>query len=127
MFPGNTADVKAFERVVQVLRQRLKVRKVVVVADRGMISRSSIGLLTGDKESPYEYVLGCRMRRNKEVGQHVLTDTGGFETVAGNLSPDQVNAGGSADVPPPRRYVDRAHRGVPAGAASGGRPAAAIG
>lgn len=98
IFPGNTADVKAFAAVVQVLRQRLKIRRVVVVADRGMISKSSIALLTADPDSPFDYVLGCRLRRNKEVAERVLPDTGGYAAVAPNLEVKDVQVGA-------RRYV----------------------
>jgi hypothetical protein len=98
IFPGNTADVKAFARVVEVLRERLKIRRVVVVADRGMISKSSIALLTEHKECLFDYVLGCRMRQNKEVAEHVLQDAAPFEPVASNLQVKDVRVGG-------RRYV----------------------
>lgn len=98
VFPGNTADVKAFDQVVKVLRGRLKIGKVVVVADRGMISKGSLALLTEDRNKPYDYVLGCRMRRNQEVSEHVLRDSGPYEVVAPNLEVKDVRVGG-------RRYV----------------------
>ena len=98
IFPGNTADVKAFAQVVKVLRERLKIRRVVVVADRGMISRSSIALLTEDQECPFDYVLGCRMRQNREVAEHVLKDAGSYESVVPNLQVKDVRVG-------ERRYV----------------------
>ena len=39
---GNTADVKALDRVVARLQERFGLRSVCVVADRGMISRETI-------------------------------------------------------------------------------------
>jgi len=98
IFPGNTADVKAFAAVVQVLRRRLKIRRVVVVADRGMISKSSLALLTEDRERPFDYVLGCRLRRNKEVAEYVLPDSGAYEWLGPNLEVKDVRVG-------ERRYV----------------------
>lgn len=98
IFPGNTADVKAFAAVVKVLRERLRIRRVVVVADRGMISKSSIALLTEDKARPFDYVLGCRMRQNRQITEHVLKDTATYEPVAGNLEVKEVRVG-------ERRYV----------------------
>jgi len=98
IFPGNTADVKAFAAVVKTLRQRLRIRRVVVVADRGMISKSSIQLLTEDPHAPFDYVLGCRLRRNQEVVEHVLPDAGAYESVGPNLEVKDVRVGG-------RRYV----------------------
>lgn len=98
VFPGNTADVKAFAQVVKVLRERLKIRRVVVVADRGMISKSSMALLTEHQDCPFDYVLGCRMRQNQEVAEHVIQDAAPFEPVAANLQVKEVRVG-------ERRYV----------------------
>ena len=42
IFPGNTADQKALVQVVELLRQRFRIRRVTMVADRGMISRDTI-------------------------------------------------------------------------------------
>jgi len=98
IFPGSTADVKAFAEVVRILRQRLKIRRVVVVADRGMIAKSSLALLTEDRDCPFDYVLGCRMRRNRELAQHVVPDTGAYQSVGPNLEVKDVRVSG-------RRYV----------------------
>ncbi len=98
IFPGNTADQRAFEVVVDRLRQRFQIRKVIVVADRGMISKDTLRLLSAHKEVPFEYVLGCRMRRQKEVGEQVLARGGRFARVEENLEVKEVYVGR-------RRYV----------------------
>jgi hypothetical protein len=49
VYPGNTADVVAMEKMINRLRKRLAIRDVVVVADRGMISKNIIKLMTQDK------------------------------------------------------------------------------
>jgi hypothetical protein len=98
VFPGNTADKAAFQAVIGLLRERLQIRRVIVVADRGMISRDTLALLTGDAKAPFDYVLGCRMRRQKEVRDEVLTQQGPLEHVADNLQVRDVHVGG-------RRYV----------------------
>ena len=41
IFPGNTAHQKALGQVVALLRKRFPIRRVTVVADRGMISRDT--------------------------------------------------------------------------------------
>ena len=69
IFPGNTADQKALRQVVALLRPRFQIRRVTVVADRGMISQDTIRLLTGHEPAPFDYVLGCRMRRQKEINE----------------------------------------------------------
>jgi len=98
LFPGNTADQKALVQVVELLRQRFRIHRVTVVADRGMISRDTITLLTEPEQAPFDYVLGCRMRRQKEVHEEVLARAGRYQTVADNLEVKEVRVGG-------RRYV----------------------
>jgi len=98
VFPGNTADQKALGQVVAVLRQRFRIRQVTVVADRGMISRDTLTLLTEHDQAPFDYVLGCRMRRQKEVSEEVLARAGRYQAVAANLEVKEVRVGA-------RRYV----------------------
>lgn len=98
VYPGNTADVVAMEKMINRLRKRLAIRDVVVVADRGMISKNIINLLTQDKNAPFRYVLGCRMRRQKEVNEQVLARAGRYRTVRDNLDVKEVMVGD-------RRYV----------------------
>jgi hypothetical protein len=97
-YPGNIADVVAMEKMVNRLRKRLAIRDVVVVADRGMISREIITLLIQDKDAPFRYVLGCRMRRQKEVNEEVLSRAGRYRTIRENLEVKEVRVGD-------RRYV----------------------
>lgn len=90
VFPGNTADKPAFRQVIAVLRDRLHIRRTIVVADRGMISKDTLALLSGDEKAPFEYVLGCRMRQQKEVREQVLAQQGPLEPVAPNLHVKEV-------------------------------------
>jgi hypothetical protein len=98
IFPGNTADVRALEMTVRRLRKRLKIHDVVLVGDRGMISADTIKLLTEDKDAPFAYVLGCRMRKQKEVSTQVLSRAGRYQNVSDNLEVKEVRVG-------QRRYV----------------------
>jgi len=93
ILPGNTADAKAFTAMIGRLRTRLKIRRVIVVADRGMISAKSIQLLTSSKQAPFDFILGTRMRRQKEVSETVLARAGRYQTVAGNLEVKEVVVG----------------------------------
>ena len=90
ILPGNTADKPAMAKMVAALRQRFQIRRVIVVADRGMVSAKMIQLLTGDATSPYDYILGCRMRRQKEVTEEVLARAGRYHKVAKNLDVKEV-------------------------------------
>ena len=58
IFPGNTADMNAFAQIVTKLRERFSIGKVVIVADRGMMSAKTIDLLTEDPNTPFDYILG---------------------------------------------------------------------
>ena len=97
VFPGNTADPKAFETMITKMRTRFRIGRVVVVADRGMMGKKSLELLTAGK-TPYDYILGCRMRKQKEVGAEVLARAGRYQEVAENLKVKEVYVGD-------RRYI----------------------
>jgi len=97
VFPGNTADPAAFEAMIGKLRQRFRIGRVVVVADRGMMGKKSLELLDSGK-APYDYILGCRMRKQKEIGEEVLARAGRFQEVGENLKVKEVVVGD-------RRYI----------------------
>ena len=78
MWPGNTTDVKSILPVVDRLRKKFGVRRFCVVSDRGMISQETIRELEKRK---LEYILGARMRRQKEIKEDVLKRGGRFKTV----------------------------------------------
>jgi hypothetical protein len=80
LWPGNTADVKSLLPVVNRLRQRFRVRRVIIVADRGMISAQTIAALES-KEIDCDYILGARMRAVKEISEQVLADRGRYQEV----------------------------------------------
>ena len=80
LWPGNTADVTTLLPVVNRLRQRFRVRRVSIVADRGMISASTIAALESE-ELDCDYILGARMRSVKEVSERVLADRGRYQEI----------------------------------------------
>ena len=75
MWPGNTADAGSLIPVVDRLRKRFSVRRVCVVADRGMISAETIAEL---EARSLLYILGVRERNDKLVRDLVLDDPGPF-------------------------------------------------
>ncbi len=80
LWPGNTADSTTLLPVVARLQQRFGVRRMCIVADRGMISAETIAALES-KELDCDYILGARMRRVKEVREQVLTDRRAYQEV----------------------------------------------
>lgn len=63
VYPGNTNDITAFKEMIDTVQARFKIRRVIIVCDRGMISEGNIRML---HENNYEYIIGMRMRQFKE-------------------------------------------------------------
>ncbi len=97
-FPGNTADKTAFVQTVETLRQRFRIGRVSVVGDRGMMGQKTIEFLTSDPDTPLDYILGVRMRRQKEVREEVLVRLDHYQQVEDNLKVAEVQVGD-------RRYI----------------------
>jgi hypothetical protein len=95
VFPGSTADISAFKAAIQDLKQRFNLRRVIIVADRGCVSDDLIERL--EKKTPDEpqidYILGMRLRKNKEVKQAVLRRAGRYHQVSPNLELKEVKVG----------------------------------
>ena len=87
LWPGNQADGTALLPVVDRLRNRFGIQRVCWVADRGMISKDTI---EGLEERKLEYILGARMRKQKEVREDVLERGGRYHEVAENLRVKEV-------------------------------------
>ena len=76
----SAADVTTLIAVVDRLRQRFHIRRACIVADRGMICNEAVQELEGTGRP---FILGARMRKQKEVRDQVLADQGDFEEVHG--------------------------------------------
>jgi Transposase DDE domain len=87
LWPGNTTDVTTLIPVVDRLRSRFGIRRVCIVADRGMISQETIEALERD-ERGWQYILGARMRSQNEVKDEVLSRAGRYRVV----HPQRVNS-----------------------------------
>jgi hypothetical protein len=80
LWPGNTTDVTTLIPVVDRLRHRFGVRRVCIVADRGMISQETLAALE-QPERGWQYILGARMRSQNEVKDEVLSRAGRYRVV----------------------------------------------
>jgi hypothetical protein len=104
LWPGNTTDVKTLLPLAHRLTQRFGIGRVCLVADRGMISQET---LTALEKSSWPYILGARMRQQKEVSEEVLSRAGRYREVRANpppgngLAPLKVKQVGVAG----RRYI----------------------
>ena len=95
LWPGNSADGRALLPVVDRLRERFDLRQVCWVADRGMISAHTVQEL---EQRQLQYILGARLRRQREVQREVLGRAGRYHAVAENLRVKEVRVEG-------RRYI----------------------
>jgi transposase len=90
VFPGNTPDATAFSVVIEEMRNRFGIQRVILVGDRGMFNATIIRRI---EELEMEYIAGVKMRTVVDVKEIVLADKGPFETVAQNLSVKNVVVG----------------------------------
>jgi transposase len=72
--------VKTLVPIVDRLQQRFGIQRVCIVADRGMISQETITELE-KPERGWQYILGARMRSQKEVKEEVLSRAGRYQVV----------------------------------------------
>jgi hypothetical protein len=80
LWPGNTADVTTLIPIVDRLWRRFRIRRICIVADRGMISKETLADLD---QQGWPYIVGARMRAQKEVREDVLADRKRFQVVHG--------------------------------------------
>ena len=59
VFSGNTNDVSCFKQIIDKVSLKFNLGKLILVGDRGMISKKNIKHLD---DKGYEYILGYRMR-----------------------------------------------------------------
>ena len=82
MWPGNTTDVKTLPVVVERMKKRFRVSRICIIADRGMIRNKSTQEMD-EAEPPIQYILGARMRRQKEISETVLMKRGAWQEIHG--------------------------------------------
>ncbi len=87
IWPGNTSDMKTVVPIIEALKQRFQIRKVVFVCDRGMVSKENLKAMTAAK---YEYIVGVKMRGLLEVRDEVLGRAGRYQIVGANLQVKEV-------------------------------------
>jgi hypothetical protein len=98
VLPGNTADTAALSLTIARFRERFRIRRAVVVADRGMLGQATLAQLRDHVTAPFDYILGCPLRRERAVAEEVLARPGRYQQVADNLEVKEVRLG-------ERRYI----------------------
>jgi transposase len=76
IFEGNTYEGHTFEKALDDLKKQFSIEKIIVVADRGMLSKSNI-TLTNNKG--YEFILGERIKSLPKKVQVPLLDISSYD------------------------------------------------
>jgi len=95
IWPGNLNDMRTVVPMLEGLKQRFRIRKVVLVCDRGMVSAANLKAI---RQAGYDYIVGMKMRGLLEVREQVLKRAGRYREVKHNLWVKEVWVG-------QRRYV----------------------
>ena len=94
---GQRADVTTVKAMVAALSARFRLRRVIFVADRGMVSAENLEALT---KAGYEYVVGMRRNRVPEVLSRAPEDLAHYEP-----GPHRVRLYATAGETPGTRYL----------------------
>jgi transposase len=78
MWPGNTADVKTLIPLAERLKKRFHIKRICIVADRGMFHASAIQEFN---DKGFFYILGTRLRKVKRIRHDILIRGGRFKEV----------------------------------------------
>jgi transposase len=89
IFKGNTYEGHTFEKALEDLKKQYAIEKVIVVADRGMLSKNNIELTT---KNGYEFILGERLKTLPKAIQTPLLDINQYknEWVYNDNSGEQI-------------------------------------
>ena len=71
VFKGDTFEGHTFEHAVKDLKKEYQIDKVIVVADRGMLSRHNLEVTV---DGGYEFIVGERLRKLPDTVQRYLLD-----------------------------------------------------
>jgi len=88
VYPGNTNDVNAFKEMIKAINQRFKIRRVIIVCDRGMITEKNIRTLELDG---YEYIVGMRMRQLKRQDAEKILSRSNMNPINRDLKGKEVH------------------------------------
>ena len=76
IFKGNTFEGHTFEHALHDLKKEYQIDKVVIVADRGMLSKANIDIT---KANGYEFIIGERIKNLAADIQKPLLDTSNYK------------------------------------------------
>ena len=74
LYPGNTSEFKTLGGALKKLKHTYKIKKVIIVADRGLNSKSNLSMI---KKLGFEYIMAFKVRSATiDVKREILSDDG---------------------------------------------------
>ncbi len=86
VFPGNISDASTFRKALSNIQNRFKINRVILVGDRGMVSKK---ILKEIESAGLQYLVGVKMRKLKDLA-NVLSRAGRYRDVKENLKVKEV-------------------------------------
>lgn len=71
IFKGDTYEGHTFEKALADLKNQYQIDKIIIVADRGMLSKNNLQIAT---DNEYEFIIGERLKTLPKVVQNPLLD-----------------------------------------------------
>ncbi|GFN21973.1 IS1634 family transposase [Thermanaeromonas sp. C210] len=78
LFPGNTFDGKTLEAALEKLEKRFGLRRVIIVADRGINSKLNLKRIV---ERNYSYIFAARIKKMKKEITDMILDEDGYQEI----------------------------------------------
>lgn len=91
VFPGDTGELETFREALRMVKERFNIGRVILVADRGMVSEDLLGQI---KRAGLEYIVGVKMRKLK-AAREVLARAGRYHVVSDSLQVKEVTVEGA--------------------------------
>lgn len=84
VYPGNTFEGKTLEGIVEKMREKFKIRRMIFVADRGLFSAKNLAIL---KQDDGEFIVGHKLGSMKAAEKEAVYDLEKFKwIVPGSLA-----------------------------------------
>jgi len=76
VFPGNMYEGDTFKAAIEKIKTRYRIKRAIVVADSGLLSKKNIALLEKEK---LQYILGARLKSLSNEWQDKILDNTDYE------------------------------------------------
>jgi len=87
IFPGNMYEGNTFKQAIEKIKKRYNVKRVIVIADSGLLSKENIALLEKEK---LEYIVGARLKNLSKAWQDKILDNRDYEKIVNKDDKDEI-------------------------------------